>query len=219
MRIRKNVNDLKADEKRRLVDAIERLKDNRKYLDLGNIHGAPVNELCTKENAPFSTDGMCCIHNKAPLLFLPWHRLYMAQMEEELGEALPFWDWTVDKDVPDLWEEIRAPMKPPLKSKCDHGQRGGYGNEHEGKGYSNGYGSKGYGTSKAGGHYGDGGGGGYGEGRGYESFVTRKPDIEIDEEKLKGRVERAFKKDNIVDFEKEIRWSLNKERSKKNCYF
>ena len=52
-------------------------------------------------------------------LLLPWHRLYMAQMEEELGEALPYWDWTVDKDVPDLWEEIKAPMKPPVTSICE----------------------------------------------------------------------------------------------------
>ena len=51
-------------------------------------------------------------------LVLPWHRLYMTQMEEELGEALPYWDWTVDKEVPDLWKDIKAPMKPPLTSEC-----------------------------------------------------------------------------------------------------
>ena len=43
----------------------------------------------------------------------------MAQMEEELGEALPYWDWTEDKEVPDLWEEIKAPMKPPVTSICE----------------------------------------------------------------------------------------------------
>ena len=62
---------------------------------------------------------MCCIHNQEVGLFLPWHRLYMAQMEEELGEALPYWDWTEDKEVPDLWEEIKAPMKPPVTSICE----------------------------------------------------------------------------------------------------
>ena len=40
------MNDLKADEKRRLVEAIERLKENGTYLDLGNIHGAPQYEIC-----------------------------------------------------------------------------------------------------------------------------------------------------------------------------
>ena len=78
---------------------------------------------------------------------LAWNRLFMVQMEDELGEALPYWDWTEDKDLPDLWEEIRAPLKPPLKSECGADE---YGNGYGSKGYGDGYGrskrySKGYG--------------------------------------------------------------------------
>ena len=108
------MNSLNEEEKRRLVSALQRLIESGRFLDLGNVHGAPLHQIC-----PNSPNGMCCIHNQEVELFLPWHRLYMAQMEEELGEALPFWDWTVDKDVPDLWEEIKAPMKPPVTSICE----------------------------------------------------------------------------------------------------
>ena len=111
---RRNVNSLNVEEKGRLVSALQRLIESGRFLDLGNVHGAPLHQIC-----PNSPNGMCCIHNQEVELFLPWHRLYMAQMEEELGEALPFWDWTVDKDVPDLWEEIKAPMKPPVTSICE----------------------------------------------------------------------------------------------------
>ena len=45
----------------------------------------------------------------------------MAQMEDELGEALPFWDWTEDGEIPDLWEGIKAPIKEGEKS-CKGGQ-------------------------------------------------------------------------------------------------
>ena len=42
----------------------------------------------------------------------------MAQMEYELGEALPYWDWTEDGNVPDLWEGIRAPIQPGAVGSC-----------------------------------------------------------------------------------------------------
>ena len=42
----------------------------------------------------------------------------MVQMEEELGEALPYWDWTEDGEIPDLWEGIRAPIKEGVSSQC-----------------------------------------------------------------------------------------------------
>ena len=115
------MNSLSAGEKRRLVSAMNRLIENGRYVDIANIYGGEYE--------------------------IPWRRLFMVQMEDELGEALPYWDWTEDKDVPDLWEEIRAPLKPPLKSECG------------GDGYGNGYGSKGYGSEGDDG-YGEGGGGG-----------------------------------------------------------
>ena len=35
----------------------------------------------------------------------------MVHMEEELGEALPYWDWTEDGRVPSLWEDIQTPIQ------------------------------------------------------------------------------------------------------------
>ena len=87
------MNSLSAAEKRRLVSAMNRLIENGRYVDIASIYGGEYE--------------------------IPWRRLFMVQMEDELGEALPYWDWTEDKDVPDLWEEIRTPMKPQLKSECD----------------------------------------------------------------------------------------------------
>ena len=131
-------------------------------------------------------------------------------MEDELGEALPYWDWTEDKDVPDLWEEIRAPLKPPLKSECGADR---YGNGYGSKGYDRKkrrgrsrerrYGGKGYGSEGDDG-YGDGGGGGYGEGSGYKSFVARKTNININVRLLKRVVRYALKSDNFVDFSERI---------------
>ena len=47
----------------------------------------------------------------------------MVQMEEELGEPIPYWDWTEDKELPDLWEGINAPLKEGITSKCEPGSQ------------------------------------------------------------------------------------------------
>ena len=77
------------------------------YQKVGNYHGAPTS-LCG--GSP------CCPHGR--IGFLPWHRLYMVHMEEELGEALPYWDWTEDGNVPSLWEGIHAPIQEGAVGQC-----------------------------------------------------------------------------------------------------
>ena len=103
VKVRRNVKSLSSAEKERLVNALNRLVHNGRYKEMGNIHGAPAT-IC---------DGFCCPHG--PITLLPWHRLYMAQMEEELGEPLPYWNWTEDPEIPDLWEGIRAPLKEGIE--------------------------------------------------------------------------------------------------------
>ena len=111
-RVRRYVNTLGSDKRKRLVRAMETLIGNgSRYVDLANFHGEPA-DICP--DAPHS---MCCPH-RTQLTFLPWHRLLMAQMEDELGEALPYWDWTVDGEIPDLWEGIRAPIKEGVSTFC-----------------------------------------------------------------------------------------------------
>ena len=107
---RKDVFSLDEVEYKRLVTALNRLIDSGKFVNLSNFHGHPPT-IC-----PSAPDGVCCPH-KVPA-FLPWHRLYVAQMEEELGEALPYWDWTKDAELPGLWSERPAPMKEGVNSTC-----------------------------------------------------------------------------------------------------
>ena len=110
-RMRRNVKSLGGAERQRLVSAMQALIGNgSRYQDLANFHGGPPN-IC---------NGYCCPHGLPT--FLPWHRLYMAQMEDELGEALPYWDWTEDGEIPDLWEGLRAPIKEGESSSCGGGQ-------------------------------------------------------------------------------------------------
>jgi len=114
VRIRRNVKSLSKEERTRLVRAMQALIDRGRYQEIGNFHGGPPT-IC-----PETDNGYCCSHGS---LFLPWHRLYMAQMEEELGEALPYWDWTEDEEVPDLWEGIRAPIKEGESAECEPGSQ------------------------------------------------------------------------------------------------
>ena len=124
---------------------MNRLIEKGRYIDIGSFESAFIckknRNLVSEKNVDFCNergelDGSISYdyiytYTIYSIDTLPWQRLFMVQMEDELGEALPYWDWTVDKDVPDLWEEIRAPMKPQLKSEC-----GEYGS----KGYGDGYG-------------------------------------------------------------------------------
>ena len=98
------MNFLSDKEKSKLVSAMNRLIKSGRYLQLGNIHGGPLEaNVCPglTENITLQEGaGGCCRHDKHYLL--PWHRLFIAHVEDELGEALPYWDWSVDRKVPDL---------------------------------------------------------------------------------------------------------------------
>ena len=100
-------------EQQRLVVAMKRLINDGKYVNISNFHGYPPT-ICP----PLGPGHVCCQHHVP--VFLPWHRLYMAHMEEELGEALPYWDWTSDAELPGLWSpsEIKAPIKEGVNSQC-----------------------------------------------------------------------------------------------------
>ena len=42
----------------------------------------------------------------------------MVHMEDELGEALPYWDWTENRRVPSLWRNIQGPIQQPERGVC-----------------------------------------------------------------------------------------------------
>ena len=77
------MNSLSAGEKRRLVSAMNRLIEEGKYVDISSIYGGEY-EICPEE------ENGCGSYNHTS--WLPWLRLFMVQMEDELGEALPYWD-------------------------------------------------------------------------------------------------------------------------------
>ena len=101
--LRQNVNSLKEEDKKRLRSALEALIKKGRYQDVANFHGEP------KGICPERAGGFCCPHGITA--FLAWHRLYVAQIEEELGEPLPYWDWTEDAEVPDLWDNIKEKVQ------------------------------------------------------------------------------------------------------------
>ena len=45
----------------------------------------------------------------------------MVHMEDELGEALPYWDWTEDRDEPSLWRGIQGPIQQGADGVCSGG--------------------------------------------------------------------------------------------------
>ena len=98
-------------EQQRLASSLTRLIDSGKFVNLSNFHGYPQN-VCP-DILPLK---ICCPHSGPT--FLPWHRLFMVQMEEELGEALPYWDWTEDAELPHFWSEIEAPIKEGVDDLC-----------------------------------------------------------------------------------------------------
>lgn len=88
--------------------------DNESFNYIAGFHGAP---------------GWFCWHNqrsaRSPTparLFLPWHRAYLWWLEQALQKrvdraALPWWDWTLQTDVPPAYAEKRiGGRRNPLES-------------------------------------------------------------------------------------------------------
>jgi len=108
-KVRKNVNSLSSTEITRLQDAMrEALASDvpwRRFQDVAHYHGSPN----TGSDALCSEGRACCPHGTSQ--FLTWHRLLLVNMEELLGEPLPYWDWTEDENVPQIFENISVPFK------------------------------------------------------------------------------------------------------------
>lgn len=87
MAVRKSVQALDADDRKRFVDAMLQLKANGRYDQYVELHRAQINGNGPAHRGP---------------AFLPWHREYLARFEQELqaidaGVTLPYWDWTTER--------------------------------------------------------------------------------------------------------------------------
>lgn len=90
MIVRQEIRSIPIEKLRSLRDAWANVMAKDEYQTLAGFHGLP--------NPSF------CQHHKRE--FLPWHRLYMRDMEKLLvaegyTEGLPYWDWTDDTNVVD----------------------------------------------------------------------------------------------------------------------
>jgi tyrosinase len=99
---------------REAMAAAQAINDNRGYNYIAGFHGAP---------------GWYCWHHQAnprtPLqarVFLAWHRAYLLWLEFALRDrvassAIPWWDWTVDRRIPAVFDARRIDNQPnPLYS-------------------------------------------------------------------------------------------------------
>ncbi len=92
MAVRKNQANLTATEKRSFVNALLALKKSGKYDEFVRTH----NEFIMSDS-----DTSDRVGHRSPS-FLPWHRRFLIQFEQELQRidssvTLPYWDWTVDR--------------------------------------------------------------------------------------------------------------------------
>ncbi|MEQ8604591.1 MAG: tyrosinase family protein [Marivibrio sp.] len=102
---RTRVADLSAPAMKRFVEGMNKLQpilDNRGFNAVAGYHGAPGWYCWHHQRASWSP--------RRAVLFLPWHRAYLWHLEQALqdqmaGVALPWWDWTVQRDVPDAYAQ------------------------------------------------------------------------------------------------------------------
>ncbi|MGK4582794.1 tyrosinase MelC2 [Kitasatospora sp. HPMI-4] len=92
MAVRKNQATLTAKEKRDFVDALLELKRQGRYDSYVSIHNTFIIS---------DTDNGERTGHRSPS-FLPWHRKFLLQFEQDLQSinpavTLPYWDWTADR--------------------------------------------------------------------------------------------------------------------------
>ena len=91
VRIRKNANDLTAEERDRFLSALVTLNQRGDFADFQNMHTSDTSR---------ELHGRSC--------FLPWHRLYLLDLERKLqaidpGVVLPYWRF--DQPAPNVFTE------------------------------------------------------------------------------------------------------------------
>ncbi|WP_406209426.1 tyrosinase family protein [Streptomyces sp. NBC_01017] len=92
MAVRKNQSTLTSAEKRDFIDAILELKRGGRYDEFVRTH----NEFIMSD-----TDLGERVGHRSPS-FLPWHRKFLLEFEQELQRVipsvtLPYWDWSTDR--------------------------------------------------------------------------------------------------------------------------
>jgi hypothetical protein len=100
--IRRDQRTLSSTERQSFLAALDRLnlQPPRKgpktslYGDIVGVHAEMVHDM-HGNMGPYGVQR-----------FLPWHRIYLLQLEQALQKfdptvSIPYWDWTVDRNIPD----------------------------------------------------------------------------------------------------------------------
>ena len=103
MRLRKNALSLAKDEKAAFIQALLRLKKERRYDEYVHWHHHVMHPTVLPHE-PRDARYRNGAH-RGPA-FLPWHREFLLQVEQDLQSidtalTLPFWDWTKDAALQD----------------------------------------------------------------------------------------------------------------------
>ena len=93
--------------------ALQSRLDNRGFNHIAGFHGAPGWYCWHHQNNPRTS--------LQARLFLPWHRAYLWWLEQAMRDiddsvALPWWDWTRDRQIPDAYHAGSVDGQPnPLR--------------------------------------------------------------------------------------------------------
>lgn len=106
--LRKNQANMTTDERQRFLNALTTLIDNGTFGRFVQDHAGPTGDFEFRNHAfrpPFGA-----------MRFLPWHRAYLINLERELQAVdlsvfIPYWRWTVSRDIPD-WLSGFMPSVP-----------------------------------------------------------------------------------------------------------
>ncbi|WP_157537503.1 tyrosinase family protein [Kitasatospora azatica] len=97
-KVRKNEKDLTATERSRLLDAFNVINQSGAFGKFVAVHADMGHHQHRMSSSPTDLGAQ---------RFLPWHRVLLDQMESALRRihadvTIPYWDWTVDQQVP-VW--------------------------------------------------------------------------------------------------------------------
>jgi tyrosinase len=115
--VRKSVNSLTDREKKDFIEAVLALKNKpgefaqNKYDEFVLWHAKTM-------SSPAGTDAAAFMRNLAHAgpIFLPWHREFLYRFEQALGHevpgvSIPYWNWEVDAEKPNLPPSFEDPKE------------------------------------------------------------------------------------------------------------
>lgn len=105
---RKNQSQIDPEEREQFLRAFKYIIANGQFVDLVSIHSDAATYRIHTEWIDTDTNQR----------FLPWHRIYLHELETRLNTTpegnnirIPYWDWTVDRDIPDWLKGFRPTIE------------------------------------------------------------------------------------------------------------